>query len=333
MYDVISVLLWLTLAANPGDSPAPQQQQQSGQNQIITAEMTPAELQENPILSSDYAVARQALDKAIAERDEVTLRLGLKKSNASFAKEIVQAVKNAYYQSFVPDLTAMLEELRVSPGDDKGLTAEKREVEKAIVSALMHLTGLRFSVTENLSADDVQKTAEQSRLWYAANEAEIQKSLKDEMLDRQQTTPILSKNYKVAKSAFDKAVAEKDKPTLRLGLQKNSLTLKLLIVQAIRQFDDKSFVPDLIKALEDNQSIMSGGSETQAAQQELNKEIISDLKQLTGLQFPYLTDESTVPCFSDCPPKDIQKVLKDSREWWSVNKKDFENTEANSKRQ
>jgi hypothetical protein len=324
MYDVISAILWLVLAANPGDSPAPQQQQQNGQNQTIAAETTPAELQENPILSSDYAVARQALDKAIVERDEVTLRLGLKKSSAAFAKEIVQAVKNAYYQSFVPDLTTMLEELRA--GDEKGLTAEKREVEKAVVSALMHLTGLRFSVTENLSADEVRKTAEQSREWYAANEAEIQKSLKDEMLDRQQTTPILSNNYKVAKAAFDKAVAEKDKRTLRLGLQKNSLNLKLLIVQAIKQFDDKSFVPDLIKALEDNQSIMSGGSEIKAAQQELNKEIISDLKQLTGLQFPYLTDESTVPCFSDCPPKDIQKVLKDSREWWSLNKKDFENT-------
>jgi hypothetical protein len=329
MYDVISLVLWLTLAAGSGGSfePTPP----NGQNRQIVTAGTPAASRENSILSSDCAVARQTLEKAIVERDEATLRLGLKKSAPAFTREIVQAVKNAYYQTFVPDLTEMLEELRVPVSEDQRLTGEKRELEKAIVSALMHLTGLRFDATEDLSAEDAQKTVAESRRWYAANESEIQKSYKAEMLDRQQTTSILSSNFRVARWAFDKAVAEKDTATLRLGLQKNSLTLRLLIVKAIKQFDDRSFVPDLIQTLEENQSMMSGGSETQMAQQELRKEIIDALKHLTGLQFSYLTDESFVSCFSECPSKDIQKVLQESREWWTVNKKDFENTETKSK--
>lgn len=316
MIDVMSALLWMTLAVNLGGTPT--SQKETAQKQISMAMKTQTMLRENPILSEDYAIAGKALDKAVSERDEATLRLGLKEGSPSFKKEIVQAVRNAWYQSFVPDLIAALEKYQVSTGAKIENTSDEQELKKAIVSALMHLTGLRFPNTEELSESDVQKILEESREWYRTNETEIQQTLNAEMLERRQETPILSKIYNVAKSALDKAILEKDKSTIRLGLKRNSPSFRTIVVQAIRQLDDKSFVPDLIKALEDNQVLMSGGSETQAEQQELNKEIISTLKQLTGLDFPYLNDSSTIPCFSDCPSKDIERVLTDSREWWRI---------------
>lgn len=277
-----------------------------------------AEYQENLILSDDYNIAKKTLEKAVAERDEATLRLGLKKGSLSIKKDVIQAVRNAYFQTFVPDLIAVLEEIQTS---EKAETDEQKQIKRIIIPALMHLTGLRFQQQEEFSRDDTQKIIEESQQWYRANEAEIQQSLKAEMIERQKPNPILSKNYNVAKWALDKAVSENDKPTLRLGLNAFSLLIKRKVVQAIKQFDDKSFVPDLIEALDNNQGAMSGGSETEFMQRELNEEIISALKQLTGLEFSFLSDSSTIPCFSDCPSKDIQRVLKESREWWEANKK------------
>jgi hypothetical protein len=326
MFDVINILLWITLVANMGSSPTIQKetgQKETGQKQVIMVLETQNLYQQNPILSKDYTVAKQALDKAIAERDEATIRLGLKGGSVSFQKDIVQAVRNAWYQSFVPDLIVALEDNQVFTIAKAENTSERQELKKVIVSALMHLTGLRFPNTEELSKNDVQKIVEESREWYRANEPEIQQTVITEMLEKQQATPILSKNYRIAKAAFDKAVLERDKATIRLGLKRESLSFKAVTVQAIKQFEDKSFVPDLIKALEGNQVIMSGGLETQVEQQELNKEIISALKQLTGLNFSYLNDSSTIPCFNDCPPKDIIRVLKESREWWRNHKKDM----------
>lgn len=67
-------------------------------------------------------------------------------------------------------------------------------------------------------------------------------------------------------------------------------------------------------ALEDNQSVMSGGTETEIMQQELNTAIVSALEQLTGLQFPSSENLSK---------DDIQKVVKQSREWWKAHQKEI----------
>jgi hypothetical protein len=311
MSDVIKALLVITLVANSGASSTTQTG--LAQNEVITAAQLPAGNPQDPILSNDHGVATQALDKAISERDEATIRLGLKEGSLSFKKDVVRAVRNAYFQSFVPDLIEALEENRDSAGAE---TAQQQELKIAVVSALMHLTGLRFPKTEELSKTDVEKILEVSREWYQENEPEIEQTLSAEMVERQQSRPILSKYYRVAKWAFDKAVLENDMATILLGLEGRSLLIRRNVVQALKQFDDKSVVPNLIKALDDNQGIMSGGSETQAEQRELNKEIISALRKLTGLEFSYLQEATTIPCFHECPSKDIQRILKESREWW-----------------
>lgn len=317
MLDILNALLWVALTANMGNSGT---QNDTYKTQLITTVATPTNYQQDSILSKDYPIAKKVLDKAVLERDEATIRLGLKNNSLTFRKDVVQAVKQLYYQAFVPDLIKALEENQPVIDGGSETRIMQSDLTKAIVSALKHLTGLTFPNTENLTQGDIQKILEESRQWYRTNEQQIQESVKAEMLERQQKTSILSKNYNVAKLALNKAVLEKDKSTIRLGLKGFSLLIKRDAIQAIKQLDDKTFVPDLIKALDENQGVMSGGSETEAEQQELNKEIISALKQLTGLEFPYLTDSSTIPCFSDCPSKDIQRVVKESSEWWENNK-------------
>lgn len=325
MFDLINALLWIALSTKLGDSPP--RQKEIGQQVIVVK--TETEYQQNPILCKDYVVAKRALDKAVSERDAATLRLGLKKGSPFFKKEIVLAVRNAWFQSFVPDLITVLEENQISTSANKGNISERNELKKAVVAALRHLTGLPFPIPDELSISDLGKILEESREWYRVNGPEIQQTVIAEMVERQQATPILSKNYNVAKWAFDKAVSENDTATIRLGLKRESLSFRTLVIQAIKKFDDKSFVLDLIKALQDNQVIMSGGSETQTEQQELNKEIIGAIRQLTGLEFPYITESSTVPCFSDCPSKDIERILMESRKWREEHKLELKNSNDN----
>lgn len=301
-------------------------------NQTQISQTSSSKQQDSPILSNDYKIAKESLDKAISEHDEATLRLGLKLATPSFQKEIIQAVKNAWFQSFVPDLIDILAN---NQNSNKAKTGEQQELKKTVVSALMHLTGLRFPNTEQLSKNDIQQIIEESQQWYRENEPEIQQALTDEMVERQQSTPILSKNYRVAKWALDKAVSEKDIATIRLGLKGFSFSIKQDAVLVIKQLDDKSFVPDLIEALDKNQGIIDGGSEVQSFQQELNITIISALKQLTDLKFSYSKGSPTsltslclnnskisFSCVVDRMPKDIEKILEECRKWWKVHRKE-----------
>lgn len=124
-----------------------------------------------------------------------------------------------------------------------------------------------------------------------------------------QQNPIMSKDSTIARQALDKAILNKDKATIQLGLTKNSLIFKKDVVRAIEQLNDKSFVPDLIKSLEDNQVEMGGGTETKFLQKELDKAIVSALKKITELDFS-ANDRSS--------DDNIQEVLRKSREWWEV---------------
>lgn len=287
-------------------------------NKQPTPQKSPQMEQDSNILNNDYTVAEKALNKAVLEKNKDTVRLGLKSPILDIRKKTVETIVQFNDVTFVPNLIVALQENQGIIGGGSETQVLQSKLNVTIISALEHLTKLKFKLSKPLSPEDIQEILKKIQEWCQTNEPEIQQALTAEMLERQQATPILSKNYQVAKWAFDKAVLEKDKSTIRLGLKGYSLLIKRDVVQTIKQLNDKSFVPELIKALEDNQVLMSGGSETQAEQQELNKEIISALKQLTGLDFPYLNDSSTIPCFKDCPSKAIERVLKESQEWWKI---------------
>jgi hypothetical protein len=141
------------------------------------------------------------------------------------------------------------------------------------------------------------------------NKIVSQQEIMELQAQTKEQNPILNKDYTIAKQALDKAVLQRDRETIRLGLQKKSLIFKKDVVQGIEQLNDKSFVPDLINVLENNQVAMTGGTETRLLQQELNEAIVSALKKITKLDFQFSEKISA---------DDIQQVLKKSREWWNI---------------
>src|SRR5687767_6378695 len=68
---------------------------------------------------------------------------------------------------------------------------------------------------------------------------------------------IRSPEYSIAKAALDKAVKDKDIETLRLGLTSTIITIRHKTAEAITNTDVILFVPDLIAALRQNQSVIS----------------------------------------------------------------------------
>lgn len=125
----------------------------------------------------------------------------------------------------------------------------------------------------------------------------------------EQDNKILSRDYAIAEKALDKAVSERDKKTIRLGLNSRFLPIKQKTVEVIAEIKDETFVPNLIETLGENQAVMTGGTEMQIMQDDLNKAIVFALEQLTGLQFLFLENLSS---------EDIQRVLKESQEWWKT---------------
>ncbi len=126
-----------------------------------------------------------------------------------------------------------------------------------------------------------------------------------------QKNEILSKDYAVAEKALNKAIEEKDVNTLRTALKSQFLPLKQKAVEAIADLNDKTFVPDLIDALEENRGVIDGGSETQIFQEQLNKTLVSTLQRLTKLKF----DVSEKPT-----SEEMDEIVKKVREWCKNNK-------------
>jgi hypothetical protein len=272
--------------------------------------------QEAPILISDYKTAKEALEKAIYERDEITLKLGLKTNSAILKQEVFRAIANLYYQWFVPDLIKSLEENQTTTDKEIKTSSEQKKLNKSIISALAHLTGLEFFPNEKiLPTEEFLEIRNKSLEWYKTYQKQIEQAMQQERLMMRQEISILSKFYYPAQRAFEKAVLEKDKITLRLGLKAFSLDLRRKVVSEIKKFNDKSFVSDLIKALEENQTIMSGGTETAIAQDLLDLEIVSAIEKLTGLQFPYIDKSINSDRFDKSSYNDVERILRESRQW------------------
>src|ERR1700674_2893298 len=81
---------------------------------------------------------------------------------------------------------------------------------------------------------------------------------------------ILSDNYSVAKGVLDENRRKKDTRLVCLSLSNASLLIKKLAAEALKEIGDKSSVSCLIEALENNQVVYTGGTETQILQQQLN---------------------------------------------------------------
>lgn len=152
---------------------------------------------------------------------------------------------------------------------------------------------------------------------------------------KQEDDSILSCDYLTAKKALEKALQKNDKATLRLGLRRLfSFEIKMDIAKAISQLKDKSFIPNLIDALEKNQGTLSGGTETGISQALLSRELIVTIEGLTGLKFNLrdLPRPDSVEKFEPSnyiSADEIQRVIKEVGLWWEVNKNEFQENEVN----
>jgi hypothetical protein len=271
--------------------------------------------QEPPILSSDYKIAKQSLDKAVYERDEETLKLGLKANSVRIRQEVFSVVASFSYKWFVPDLVKALEENQTITDEEIKNLSEQKQLNKSLISALARLTGLGFSPNEEiLPADEFLEIRNKSLEWYQTYKEQIDQAMEQERLMMQEIS-ILSKYHHLANRAFENAVLNKDKTTLRLGLKAFSLDLRAKVVDEIKRFDDKSFVPDLITALAGNRGVRTGGYEITGAQDTLDRKIISAIEKLTGLQFSYFDKYSNHDRFDKSFQDNIGRILKESREW------------------
>lgn len=139
--------------------------------------------------------------------------------------------------------------------------------------------------------------------------SEVEQTTAQKSASIQNKKDILSDDYATAEKALKKSVLEKNKDTIKLGLKSPILDIRKKTAEAIAKTDEETFIPNLIEALEQNQGIIGGGSEIQSLQNELNETIVSTLEQLTKLTFKVSEPLS---------PEDIQKILKESREWWKI---------------
>lgn len=143
---------------------------------------------------------------------------------------------------------------------------------------------------------------------------------------KQEDDSILSCDYSTAKKALEKALQKNDKDAIRRGLKRPfSFDLKMDIAKAISQLKDKSFIPDLIDALEKNQGVFNGGTETAISQALLSRELMVTIAELTGLRFnlPDLPRPDSIENFEPSnyvSLDEVQRAIIQTKLWWDVNK-------------
>jgi hypothetical protein len=138
-----------------------------------------------------------------------------------------------------------------------------------------------------------------------------------------QENDILSKDYNIAERALNKAVNEKNKDFIKLGLKSTILAIRLKTVEAINKIADYAFVTNLIDALQENQGIIDGGSEVKIQQEDLNTAIIQGLERLTKLKFKVSKQLTAI---------EIEDIIKKSNNFLDEQKKIIEKKAIKTKK-
>ena len=167
-----------------------------------------------------------------------------------------------------------------------------------------------FLVSCDMSTGNVSKVEFATRI----------EALNPEVYASPQTEPILAKDYYIAKKALDKAIRDNDKSTIRLGLKGYSFQIRKDVVDEIKMLNDASFVPNLADALEANQGCLSGGSEADSFQRDLDLAIVYLLKGFTKLEFKdfKVSSSSSNSCVDSSYLDRIKQISEESRAWYKV---------------
>ncbi len=120
---------------------------------------------------------------------------------------------------------------------------------------------------------------------------------------------LLSKNFTEAKQALDSVIVRKDQFLICFALSNSDWLIRGLAGKALREVADDDSVPCLVKALENNQDILSGGSEARVSQEELNTDLVDALVRIGNLAL-------------DKKPKyekiEIERIITESKQLHSI---------------
>jgi HEAT repeat protein len=131
-----------------------------------------------------------------------------------------------------------------------------------------------------------------------------------EMTTIQPSSRVLSADFATAHQALTESIDQSAVAQVGAALESPFLEIKLQAAEALGRIGDKTTVPALIKAMEDNQAYYTGGSETRTLQMQLNAALVAALQKSTGIDLGAIDPEST---------EDINRVLQISREWQEKN--------------
>ena len=125
---------------------------------------------------------------------------------------------------------------------------------------------------------------------------------------------LLSENFSEAKKALDEVVEKNNSAQTCLALSNSDWLIRSYAGKALKQITDGDSVPCLVKALEKNQDILSGGSEARVSQMELNTDLVDALNRITKLD---------LVTKSKYEKEDIEQISRDANQWYLlfVNKK------------
>ncbi len=121
-----------------------------------TAQQSPPMEQVNDILSKDYQLAEQALEMAILAKNRNTIGLGLKSMFFNVKIKAAQTIAAIDERSLVPNLVEALQRNQgvISGGAETQMM--QNDFNAAVVSALEHITKLKFRVSERLASEDLR---------------------------------------------------------------------------------------------------------------------------------------------------------------------------------
>ncbi len=122
---------------------------------------------------------------------------------------------------------------------------------------------------------------------------------------------LLSKKFAEAKQALDSVIVRKDPFLICLALSNPDWLIRSYAGKALKQIADDNLVPCLVKALEKNQDILSGGSEARASQVELNIDLVDILVGIAKLPLDKKEKYEKI---------EIERIISESKQWYENRK-------------
>ena len=117
---------------------------------------------------------------------------------------------------------------------------------------------------------------------------------------------LLSSNYDEAIRALREVVATRSAKLICVGLSSRHWLIRWQAAKEMRDMAVSDSVPCLIKALENNQGFVGGGSEEHSSQDDINRDLVYSLARVTGFRMSEKERYSA---------KEIENLISESKRW------------------